>query len=122
VDVRPRFLGPQRFNTSAQARIENIVRRLKGSYLSEGRRIVVNVRQYGFRSGTFTNAERFIEEVRYEVWRMDPTGRRDWMATLALKASDPRRYAFTGQIYASKDAITADVATLAEDILGSAAD
>jgi hypothetical protein len=47
-NVKPRFLGPQRFNASAQARSEWVVRRLKGSYLSAGHRIVVNARQDGF--------------------------------------------------------------------------
>lgn len=128
VDIKPRFLGPTSFNLSAQARVENLVRRLKNSYLSDGHRIVVNIRQYGFTARELTNGERFIREVRYEISLMSTAGQRERVATIALKAANPRRYALTGEIYAATDAITGEKAIIAdvwsrfEDAIGSAAE
>ena len=116
IDVRPWLFGAYPFNLSAQARIENLSRRLADAYLRRGDSLIIRATEYSHLPNSFPNSEHFVDQVVYTVFRNSPT-RDKLIIGVYIKATDPRLFARTGEAVLD---VGFELGPLAEDAAGAA--
>jgi hypothetical protein len=106
VDVIPELFGPYVFNLSGQARVENLGRRLKNLYQSEGQYLFAVADEYAFKP-VVPNSKWFANEVVYTLYKGD-VSTQNKIVQISIEATRPLDYARTGQAVAKGSPILID--------------